>query len=104
MPTILNITNGLNGYPRFGWVDILRFQHDDTHIQQKFYELGFMDVLLNNMVARHEYRLVNEGGNYGSSYYVLVKDYTRPVYETDCREKLFDSEDEKIEFIKSFHY
>ncbi len=23
---ILKITNGLNGYPRFGWVDIVRFQ------------------------------------------------------------------------------
>ena len=75
---------------------------DDTLIQQKFYEMGFMSVLLNNMVARHEYRLVDEGGNYGSSYFVPVTDYTRPVFETDCREILFDSEDEKIKFIKSF--
>lgn len=75
---------------------------DDTLIQQKFYEMGFINILLKNMVARHEYRIVDEGGNYGLSYYVPVRDYSRPVYETDCREKLFDSEDEKIKFIKSF--
>ena len=29
--------------------------YDDTLILQKFYEMGFLDVLLKNMVARHEY-------------------------------------------------
>lgn len=75
---------------------------DDTLIQQKFYELGFLSVLLKNMVARHEYRIVEEGGNYGSSYYVPTKDYTRPIYDDNLREKSFDSIDEKIEFIQSF--
>lgn len=75
---------------------------DDTLIQQKFYEMGFLDVLLKNMVARHEYRIVDEGGNYGSSYYVPTRDYSRPVYDYDFHEKSFGSTDEKIKFIKSF--
>ena len=76
--------------------------YDDTLILQKFYEMGFLDVLLKNMVARHEYRIVDEGGNYGSSYYVPTRDYSRPIYDYHFHEKSFDSTDEKIKFIKSF--
>lgn len=72
---------------------------DDTLIQQKFYELGFLRVLLKNMVARHEYKIVDD---YRTSFYIPTKDYTRPVFDDDLKEKPFDSLDEKIKFIKSY--
>ena len=34
----------MNGYPRFGWVDILRFQHADKgYISQKLFDFLFED-------------------------------------------------------------
>ncbi len=43
----------MNGYPRFGWVDILRFQHEDHRKKNKeiltrhFYDMS-------NMMSRNE--------------------------------------------------
>lgn len=72
---------------------------DDTLIQQKFYETGFIEVLLKNMIARHEYR---EAEGDRDMYYLPVKDYSRPVYDGRYKIISFDSEEDKIKFIKSY--
>lgn len=69
----------------------------DTLIQQGFYERSLVSVLLKNMVKRNEYKQV-EGCR--DDFYIPVKDYTRPVYYMDGKKKEFDSEEEKLAFIK----
>jgi uncharacterized protein (DUF1810 family) len=71
---------------------------DDTLIQQEFYEKGFVSVLMRNLVSRHEYREV-EGGR--DIFFLPVRDYSRPIYDGNYNEMSFESEEQKIKFIKS---
>lgn len=73
---------------------------DDTLIQQEFYECGFIEVLIKNMMARHEYREV-EGDR--SMYYLPVKDYSCPIYDGRYHEMSFDTEEQRMKFIESFN-
>lgn len=73
---------------------------DDTLIQQEFYEMGFLSVLLENMVKRNEYKKVEVYR--GDDLYIPVKDYTKPIYDGHCRDIKFDSEEEKLAFIKKY--
>ena len=42
---ILKITNGLNGYPRFGWVDIIRFQQTSMSYMRNVCTLSHCEIL-----------------------------------------------------------
>ena len=71
----------------------------DTLIQKKFYEQGFIEILLRNMIARHEYR---EFEGIRSTFFIPVKDYSRPIYDARYNEVSFDSEEQKLKFIESY--
>lgn len=72
---------------------------DDTLLQQEFYEKGIIRVLMSNLVARHEYRAVN--GDSDISFYLPIIDYSRPIYDGEYNEMSFESEKDKIKFIRS---
>ena len=67
---------------------------DDTLIQQEFYELGFIEILIRNMISRHEYVEIA-----GGPVYVPVNDYSKPIFDGNYREIHFDSMEEKRNYI-----
>jgi hypothetical protein len=67
---------------------------DDTLIHKEFYELGFIEILIRNMIARHEYAEFQ-----GGPIYVPVNDYSKPIFDGNYREMHFESMEEKCEFI-----
>ena len=69
----------------------------DSLMHMNYYECGFKEILMNNMIDRHVYRVFEDKYE---RIYIPVEDYSRPIYQDDFVEIKFDSELKKIDYIK----